>query len=128
MTIAEALACGTPVVATAVGGIPELVHSLHGLSGGSLHGHDQSRATGLLVPPGDPGALAAGLEQLLQDDVRRKKLSENAANDACKRFDGRTQALIYLDWYRAMLSRARHVRQPAAARASLGEPLTGVDA
>ena len=48
----EAMACETPVVASAVGGIPEVV--------------DDGR-TGLLVPPSDPAALAAALNRLLDD-------------------------------------------------------------
>ena len=48
----EALAAGTPVVATAVGGVPEIVHS--GING-------------LLVPPRDPDALAAAMARLNDD-------------------------------------------------------------
>jgi alpha-maltose-1-phosphate synthase len=48
----EAMACGTPVVASAVGGILEVV--------------DDGR-TGLLVPPGDPDELAAALRRVLDD-------------------------------------------------------------
>jgi glycogen synthase len=48
----EAMACARPVVASAVGGIPEVV----------VQGE-----TGLLVPPGDPGALAEALNYVLRD-------------------------------------------------------------
>jgi glycosyltransferase involved in cell wall biosynthesis len=47
--ILEALACGRPVVATNVGGIPEIMND----------------ECGQLVPPGDPGALAKALESVL---------------------------------------------------------------
>src|SRR5437867_1091079 len=50
--IPQALAVGTPVVATAVGGIPEIV---------------QDGVTGRLVPPGEPAALAAAIEDMLID-------------------------------------------------------------
>ena len=52
LSILEAMALGRPVVASAVGGIPEMIE----------HGR-----TGLLVPPRDPDALADALVRLLQD-------------------------------------------------------------
>jgi glycosyltransferase involved in cell wall biosynthesis len=55
---AEALACGTPVVATAVGAVPEVV----------------TPDTGLLVPPRDPRALAEAIEALLDDPARRARM------------------------------------------------------
>jgi glycosyltransferase involved in cell wall biosynthesis len=59
----EALSVGTPVLASAVGGVPEVVHD---------------GDNGLLVPPGDPDALAAGLERLLRDDALRDRLAAAA--------------------------------------------------
>jgi glycosyltransferase involved in cell wall biosynthesis len=64
VAIMEALALGLPVVATAVGGIPEVVE----------HGRE-----GLLVPPGRPRELAAALLTLLTDDERRQRMAEAAA-------------------------------------------------
>ena len=63
-TLVEALAVGTPVVATAVGGVPEIVHD-----GGN----------GLLVPPGDPAALTAALRRFLGDAELQRRLSAAAA-------------------------------------------------
>jgi glycosyltransferase involved in cell wall biosynthesis len=51
----EAMAMATPVVATASGGTPEIV---------------RDGVTGILVPPGDAGAMATALENLLQDPTR----------------------------------------------------------
>ncbi len=60
----EALAVGTPVVATAVGGVPEIV---------------RDGVNGLLVPPGDPASLARALRLLVEDDAARERLAAGAA-------------------------------------------------
>ena len=60
----EALAAGTPVIATHVGGIPEVV---------------RDGENGLLVPPADVDALAAAIDRLLRDDVLRASLAAAAA-------------------------------------------------
>ena len=57
LVVQEAMAAGLPVVATAVGGLPELVGD-----------------AGVLVPPDDPDALAAAVDGLLADPVRRQRL------------------------------------------------------
>jgi glycosyltransferase involved in cell wall biosynthesis len=63
MVITEALAGGIPVVATAVGGVPQaLGHSPDG------------RCPGVLVAPGDPGALAGALRGWLTDPALRSCL------------------------------------------------------
>jgi glycosyltransferase involved in cell wall biosynthesis len=77
--LAEAMAMGLPVVSTVLSGIPELV---------------QSERNGLLVPPGDPERLAAALDGLLSDPVRRKLLGEQAAADTRARFDRHTNTGI----------------------------------
>ncbi len=63
MAIVEAMAAGKPVLATAVGGIPEIVRD----------GID-----GILVPPNNVNALAQGLRQLLEDPILRERLSQSA--------------------------------------------------
>jgi glycosyltransferase involved in cell wall biosynthesis len=62
--VLECMTTGTPVVATNVGGLPEMVE------------HDH---TGLLVPPRDPGALAHAIEALLADPDRARRLAQAAA-------------------------------------------------
>jgi glycosyltransferase involved in cell wall biosynthesis len=56
----EAMLCGSPVVASAIGGLPEFVK------------HEE---TGLLVPPGDVPALRAALERMIGDAALRERLS-----------------------------------------------------
>ena len=63
-TLLEALAVGTPVVATAVGGIPEVV---------------RDGENGMLVAAGDVVALAAAIERVLQDPILRQQLADAAA-------------------------------------------------
>jgi glycosyltransferase involved in cell wall biosynthesis len=66
MVVQEALAAGVPVLATAVGGIPEAL------------GHTADGMPGLLVPPEDPAALAAALVRWLTDGGLRRRLRDAA--------------------------------------------------
>ena len=84
----EALACGTPVVATSAGGVPEQV---------------EDGRTGFLVPPGDVEAMAAAVKKLLRDETVRRGLAKNALEDICHRFDLNRQVEDYLDWYYEIL-------------------------
>jgi glycosyltransferase involved in cell wall biosynthesis len=62
--ILEAAAAGLPIVATAVGGTPEVI---------------EDGRTGLLVEPRDPLALAAAIDRLAEDPGARRRLGEAAA-------------------------------------------------
>jgi glycosyltransferase involved in cell wall biosynthesis len=95
LAILEALACGTPVVATRVGGIPEQVRALG----------EVDDPTGALVDCGDDEALAEALRRLLDDRDLRLRLGESGARDACSRFDAERQVRAYLDLYDEVLEK-----------------------
>lgn len=109
LTITEALACGTPVIATAVGGIPEQIKGLGIPSSDfrvlNLNQYGPDEATGVLVPSGDAEAMASCMEHLLTDESLRCRLGRNACKDACQRFDLRRQVKDFLEWYRDILQR-----------------------
>ena len=85
-TVVEALAVGTPVVSTAVGGVPEVV----------VDGEN-----GLLVPPGEPAALAAAVARLFDDDALREALARGAAPSVAGRTEEATFARIEEELLRA---------------------------
>ncbi|HEY7076620.1 MAG TPA: glycosyltransferase [Solirubrobacteraceae bacterium] len=82
--LVEAMAAGTPVVATAVSGIPELVRD----------GHD-----GLLVAPEDPAALAGALARLHADPTLAARLAAAGRETVARRFDGERLARRLADLF-----------------------------
>ena len=84
-SVIEAMTAGLPVIASAVGGLLELV---------------DSGRTGLLVPPDDPAALARALESLLTAPDRARAMGETARQEIARRysFDRMVQAFeeLYL--------------------------------
>lgn len=72
IALVEAMAAGLPVVATSVGGIPEVV---------------QTGATGVLVPPGDSVALADAMEELMNNSSKAQFLGQNGRDRATRLFD-----------------------------------------
>ena len=83
--LVEAMAAGTPVIASAVSGIPELVE--HGVNG-------------LLVAPEDPEALAETLLRLHGDHALSRQLAERAQETVAGRFDGPRQATRLAELFR----------------------------
>lgn len=96
--ILEAMACGTPVVATAVGGIPEQI----------------AEGSGLAVPPGDGEALAESVTRLLLDAGLRARIGEAGRQRVAARFDLDAQARAYLDWFSELDDRFVPATEPAA--------------
>lgn len=87
--IIEAMAAGLAIVATPVGGIPEVVQ------------HEQN---GLLVTPGDTKALAASLMQLTADSQLRQAMGQHNRHTACQELDVRPYAKRLVALYETVLS------------------------
>lgn len=102
----EARACGTPVVATSIGGIPEQVRALGAAwMPSGVKSHDEAHATGALVPPGDPVAFAAAVAALLDDGALRNRLAENGKAQVDAEYTLRLQARRFLGWYEEIRER-----------------------
>ena len=85
----ESIACGTPVVASAVGGIPDAV---------------RDGETGLLVPPGDAAALAGAVRRVLGDDELRARLAAGARAVAEAEFAAEREAREFAALYQELLA------------------------
>jgi glycosyltransferase involved in cell wall biosynthesis len=88
LVLAEAMACGLPVVATKVGAIPEVV---------------EDGLTGLLVPADDPGALADAVVSLLSDPPRMQAMGTAGIEKIRERFTWDKVAQRVLDGYHSVL-------------------------
>ena len=86
--ILDAFAAGVPVVATAVGGIPELV---------------SDEATGLLIQVGDAAGLASALERLLSDSALRSRLTSAARALVEREFTVQRMAQRYVTLYEQLI-------------------------
>jgi glycosyltransferase involved in cell wall biosynthesis len=94
----EAMAAGLPVVATAVGGVPELV---------------RHRETGLLVSPGDVDSLAGAVAELLAAPAWAAALGARARDDALECWPQHETAMRIGELLAAVASQARCVPRSA---------------
>jgi glycosyltransferase involved in cell wall biosynthesis len=88
----EAMACGCPVVASSVGGNPELVRNAE---------------TGLLFESGDAAGLAHALQTLIENDALRRRLAEAGSNFVRERFSIRASAQRMGEIYEQLVTEPR---------------------
>src|SRR5262249_33607454 len=84
ISILEAMACAVPVVATKVGGIPEMV---------------EDGESGVLVRPDDPVSMARAIEGLIARPGYRDAIARSGARRVGERFDARRLAGTMIDLY-----------------------------
>jgi glycosyltransferase involved in cell wall biosynthesis len=95
VSVLEAMSAGRPCIATRVGGVPEWI---------------RDGENGLLVPPGDPGALARAILALAGDPSLRERLGAEARETVRERADwGRLMARVEDD-YKKLINRAGGIR------------------
>ena len=91
-TVLESLACGTPVISTPVGGIPEQVNN---------------NVTGFLIPLEDIKEWVSCIKNLLSNDSLRKRMGHQASKIARNKFDLTRQVDEYISWYREIVDNHR---------------------
>jgi glycosyltransferase involved in cell wall biosynthesis len=90
IVLIEAMACKTPVVATNVGGIPEIV---------------EHEINGILAEPQDPRALAAAMRRVLTDSALRTTIAENGYSTVMHRFCASHNGAAYVSAFNSLLTR-----------------------
>lgn len=89
VSVIEASAAGKPVVGTRVGGMPSVI---------------QDGVTGLLVPPGDPAALAEAMARILTDPDLARDMGRAGSAFSRERFGSERMVTQVKDLYRSLLS------------------------
>jgi glycosyltransferase involved in cell wall biosynthesis len=105
--VLEACAAGVPVVATAVGGTPEILEDGRG---------------GYLVPPGDPEALGRRVRDTLADEPSRRTLGRRGRQSVRERFTFEAQAARYRDLFSTLLAAPCRQRRPSWHRSRRSGP------
>jgi glycosyltransferase involved in cell wall biosynthesis len=104
LAVMEHMAAGRAIVATAVGGTPEMI---------------EHEVTGLLVEPGDPIGMAAAIERLITDADEARRLGRNAAQRQASEFSLEASGRKLDQLYRSRLA-ARPGRRRRSARSPTG--------
>lgn len=90
-TVIESMACGTPVVGFASGGIPDMV---------------RPGVSGELAPTGDVMSLRQAVQRVLADDALRNHMSQNCRRIVLEEYSLDVQARAYASLYASLLNRA----------------------
>ncbi len=90
LTILEAMDCGKPIIATNVGGVPEIV---------------KDGVTGILVSPKDPEALYSAMNELLDDRKRQEKMGRNGKRVCNESFSSKTMVGKIEDLYDFLINK-----------------------
>jgi glycosyltransferase involved in cell wall biosynthesis len=98
LALLESMAAGKAIVATHVGGIPELL---------------KNEEHALLVPPRDAPALAAAAARVLLDETLREQLGRNAQERQCRKFDIQTTVTEFEDLYEQLVASSRNTPSPS---------------
>jgi glycosyltransferase involved in cell wall biosynthesis len=107
ISLVEAASCGLPSIGSRTGGIPDVI---------------EDGVSGLLVPPGDPGALAATLASLAADGERRAAMGREARRIGLERFERGDAVARYRALFAEVSSRSTAARPGRAPRAGAGSP------
>jgi glycosyltransferase involved in cell wall biosynthesis len=91
MVLLEAMGAGVPIVASRVAGVTDVL---------------RDGVSGLLVPPGDPAALAEALARLVHDATSRERLRKAAYDEQRRRFSDVCMAAAVSDVYRKVLAKS----------------------
>ncbi len=102
-SVVEAMACGKPIIASAVGGIPDMI------GGGS----------GILVPPGDPGPLAEAMLRLARDPELRQTMGAAARERYQKLFSPKVVVPLMVETYRRVTQNGHGVPATVASNGHL---------